>query len=208
VAALPRLVDQYAAEEPYRRTVDRICEVESDCDGANRRLGTLLSNAAVEDLGLRLTHVHLNAGATIDLYRRLDDVADAEQFAQELAAIEPPRSVACLDLLREMAEVARRTVPVLAGVLTDYVESLCDPYESATIGEGIARVRRAESECDDLRNEVIATAFAGDVPVPMVYREFAHLLDAVVDAMEDVADRIVRTTGSESWVEVDLAGKR
>lgn len=208
VAALPRLLDRYAAGESYRRTVDRIREAESDCDGTIRRISTVVSNADVEELGLGLTHLHLNAGATISLYQRLDEVANAaEQFAEELAAIDPPRSAAALDHLREMAETARRTAPVLARAVTGYTEALCDPYASAALGDEIGRIRAAESDCDDLRNRAIAAAFADDAPAPTVYRELAHMLDAVVDAMEDVADRIVWITGTESWVEVDLAAR-
>jgi uncharacterized protein Yka (UPF0111/DUF47 family) len=210
VASLPRLIDQYAAEDPsYRRTVERIHAIESDCDETNRRISTLIANADVDELGLGLTNLHLNTGTTIDLYQQLDEIANtAERFAAELDAIEPPRSAACLDVLHEMADTAARTTPVLARTVTDYIEVLCDPYASATLGADITRIRAAESDCDDLRTDAIAAAFDGDVPVPVVYREFANILDAVVDAMEDVADRIVWVTGSESRVAVELTANR
>ncbi|MFB6281956.1 MAG: DUF47 domain-containing protein [Haloferacaceae archaeon] len=209
VAALPRLLDRHADGEPHGRLVERIRKAESDCDREVRRINTLVSNAEVEDLGLGLTHLHLNAGATIDLYQRLDGIANAaEQFAEELAAIDPPRSPAVLDRLCEMAEIAARTVPVLARAVTGYTEALCDPYASVDLGGEIRRIRAAEDECDDLRHDAVAAAFADDAPAPTVHRELAHLLDAVVDAMEDVADRIVWITGTESWVEADLAARR
>lgn len=62
-----------------------------------------------------------------------------------------------------------------------------------------------ESECDGLRNKVVATAFDGGVPAPLVYRELAVLLDGLVNGIEDVTDQIVWIAGRESGVSIDPA---
>ncbi|MFB6079462.1 MAG: DUF47 domain-containing protein [Haloferacaceae archaeon] len=204
VSHVPRLLDQYADGGPYCETVDRIGDLESDCDEIRRTISALISNADAADLGIRLTRVHLNTGPTIELYQRLDEVADtAERFAEELAAIEPSRATVCLDLLRRMAERAVEAVSVLDGAVTEYMRVLCDPYRTAALGEEVERIRTIESECDGLRNEVVATAFDGGASTPLVYREFAVLLDALVDGIEDVTDQLVWIAGRESGISVD-----
>lgn len=49
---VPRLLDRYTADGPYRRIVDRIGELESDYDEVNRRISALVSNADAADLGI------------------------------------------------------------------------------------------------------------------------------------------------------------
>ncbi|MFB6097288.1 MAG: hypothetical protein ABEJ74_07870 [Haloferacaceae archaeon] len=207
VSELPTLIERYGADDGFRDVADRICNLESSCDRANRRITTAISNAGGRELGIRLTRLHLNSGATIELYQIVDEIANhAEQFAEELVAIGPSRSDACLRLLEEMAECAVTAMSFLRRVITTYVEMLCDPTRSGQISDEITQIRAVESDCDRVRNEVIALAFNHEsIPQPLVYRELALLLDAVVDAIEDVTDQLVLTTGNQSWLDLSSA---
>ncbi|MFB6171717.1 MAG: DUF47 domain-containing protein [Haloarculaceae archaeon] len=204
VTEVPRLLEAYADRGPYRQTADRIAEAESDCDRTQREIGGLIANADATDLGIRLTRLHLNSGPTIELYQLLDEIANAaERFAEELVAIGPQRSLACLDRLREMAECAARTVPHLRRAVAEFVRVLCDPGRTGSVVEEVTRIRAAESDCDRTRNDLLAAAFDGATTEPLVYREFALLLDGLVDTMEDVTDQLLLITGNQSWIAIE-----
>ncbi|MFB6271057.1 MAG: DUF47 domain-containing protein [Halobacterium sp.] len=204
VACLPELLDAYPADD-YGAVVDRVAALESDCDRANRRICALVADADVRDLGIRLTRVHLHAGQTIELFHALDEVANAvEQFATDLAAFRPSLPPARRRRFVEMAECAVDAMDALRSAVTDYVAVLCNPEESTSIADDVERVRDVESECDRLRNDAVAEAFAdADGETALVCRELAAVLDDVVDAMEDVTDRMVRTTGSDLAIEAE-----
>lgn len=208
VGQLPGLLDQYAAHEPYQPTVDRIRALETVGDETHRHISALISNASVEDLGIRLPQVHFNAGPTITVYQHFDEIANAaEQFAEELAAIAPPRVPKCFDPLREMADCAVQTMPALRRAVIGFIGSLCSPYQTITIAEEIHEIRMAESTCDGLRNEVIATAFDSDSSAtPLIYRELAVRLDTILDRMEDVTDQLIWIAGNQSWIDVEPDG--
>lgn len=205
VFQLQTLLDQYVAESSYKGVVDLISEIESDCDQLNRRISALISNSNARKLGIKLTRLHVNSRPTIQLYQLLDEIANAvEQFAEEIDAISPPIDEPCLDRLREMADIAIRTMTVLKEAVTDYVRVLCQPDTAITLTAEIGRIRTAESRCDKLRTEVIATAFSdGPSPTALVYRELALLLDQVVDTMEDVTDQMILIIGNQSWIEIE-----
>jgi len=205
VECLPRLVDAYAADGDYEAVAGRIAETEGKCDETNRRVSALVGNADVRDLGIRLSRVHLHSGQTIDLYHALDEVANAaEQFADEMAAIRPERDPALLDSLAEMAALAVDAATALRPAVAGYLDALCDPEASVSIAHEVAHVRAVESECDRLRADLVASAFDGDASgTALVYRELATLLDGVVDAMEDVTDRMIRITGTELSIDVE-----
>lgn len=211
VAEVPQLLHRYAEDEQYQQTVDRICDLESTCDQLNRQLSALLANATVEQLGIRLTHVHLYCGQLIQLYQILDEIANSvEQFAEEFAAITPVRVSQCLDLLDEMADLAVQAMDSLEGVLTEYLQMLCNPYRTTTptIVDGISQIRATESDCDRVRNEVIATAFdIESLDNPMVYRHLAVLLNTAIDTMEDATDQIIRITGNQSGIDIEPRGE-
>lgn len=205
VAQLPRLIEQYADDGPYHRTAERIRDLETECDTVNRQICGLITNAAVDDLGVRLTRIHLHAGQIVELYRLLDEIPNvAEQFAEQLVAIEPERSGDCLAVLERMAGTIVDAASFLRVAVSEYVHALCRPEGSTAVVEEVQQIRGAESDGDGLRNEVISTAFAdGGVEHPLVYREFALLLDEILDATEDVTDQMIFTIGNQSWFEVE-----
>lgn len=202
---LPRLLRQYADDETYRDTADRIRELESDCDRTNRDISSLISNSTGEQIGLRNVRIHLNPGHIIVLYQTLDEIVNkAEQFAEELVAISPPRADEPLGLLTEMAEKTVATISTLRNAITEYVTVLLHPEQSTSIADDVARIRAVESECDKLRNEIIATVFDSEnVANPLVYRELALLMDEIVDTMEDVTDQLIFITGNRQWLDIE-----
>lgn len=199
---LPELIDRYAEGEPYLEDVQRVRVLESDCDRTYREVSALVATATDRDLGIRLTGVYLNRDRLLDLFGRLDEVANAaERFASDLAAIEPPRVDAPLDGLREMARFATQGVQHLADAVVDFVRALCHPDEVASVADVVESVRRTESAVDELRNGVVSTAFDREPPtVALVYRELALLLDDALDAMEDVTDLMFVVEGNDQRV--------
>lgn len=202
VNLVPQLLEDYSRGDEYRETADAIGSLEGDCDEQQRQLSSLLSNATVEDIGLRNTRIHLNTQQVFELYKRLDEVANtAERIAEELVTIAPPRIEPVFQRLREMAQCATTAISALDDAVTTFTRLLCSYDQSDTITDEIRTVRRAEATCDSLRNELIESVFADDsVAQPLVYREFALLLDRLVDTMEDVADQVVLISSNESWI--------
>jgi len=209
VGLLPELVAAYADGEndQFEDLLGRVCRLESGCDESARAVTSLVANADVEDIGIRLTHVHLHAGQTIELYHNLDEVANAaERFAEDLAATRPPRVPALLDAFEAMGQRASEAVAAMREAVASYLGVLRAPDAAVDVTDAVERVRAAESDCDRLRNEAVAAAFGDhEDAYPVVYREQAWLLDGVVDAMEDVTDCIVRVSGSEAGIEVGPA---
>jgi hypothetical protein len=207
VGSLPVLLDRYAAGEPIESVVESISERESDCDRTNREFSRLISGSSVRDLGIRLTRVHLHSGQIIELYQLLDEIADhLEQFATELAAIDPPRQEQCVAGLREMADHCVAGMAVLSNAVDQYVRALCQPAESLSITEQIARIRELESESDRLRDVIIADAFReGPTATSMVYFQLATRLNTVLDTIEDVTDQMLLVTGNQDWIEIEPA---
>jgi uncharacterized protein Yka (UPF0111/DUF47 family) len=205
VECLPPLVEQYAADEHYQSTVDRIADVESRCDRTNREISSLVADADVRDLGIRLTRVHLHSRQTIELFHLVDDVANAaEQFAEELAATAPERRPEQLELLQEMAAIAAEATDSFRRLVTAFVKVVTAPECEAVVVNEVAAIREAESDCDDLRNELVRSAFAGEgVRTPFLYRELALQLDEIVDLMEDVTDLLIRLTGNDIAIELE-----
>lgn len=202
---VPRLIAQYTADDGYHDTVDSIRERESACDRTNREIGALISTTGPRDLGIRLSQVNLQSGRLIHLYRLLDRVANAaEQFAEELAAIRPPRLDDCLSLLHDLARSAVRAMSNLTDVVAAYVRALATPDEELSVTASVGAIRALESEGDRLRNDCTEAAFRNATgTVPLVYRELALLLDGALDAIEDVTDQLLCLTGNEAWVDVE-----
>lgn len=205
VSVLPEVLAAYP-DDDYGSLVDRISALESDCDRTKRRLCGLVAHADVRDLGIRLTRVHLHGGQTIELFTVLDEIANAaEAFATDLAAFRPVLPQARRELLHEIAARAVEAMTALRAAVRDYVAVLCNSEASTDIADDVRRVRDAESDCDRLRNELVTAAFAGKegCASALVCRELVADLDDVVDAMEDVTDRMVRTTGSDLAVDAE-----
>lgn len=204
VEETPALVEQYAEDGAYARTADRIADLESECDRIHREVSSLVAAAGAADLDIRLTRLHLNSRETVRVYHLLDEVANAvEQFAADLVALAPARDRDCLDLLAEMAASAAAAMPHLRVAVGEYVRLLCDAEASRTVADEVARVRAAESACDDTRNALVRTAFDDGPPRPLLYRDLALRLDAVADTMEDVTDHLVVVAGTRPWIEVE-----
>jgi uncharacterized protein Yka (UPF0111/DUF47 family) len=205
VECLPPLIEQYAADEHYQSAADQISTVESRCDRTNREISSLVADADVRDLGIRLTRVHLHARQTIELFHLVDDVANAaEQFADELVATAPERRPEELDLLRQMAATAVDAMDSFRRLVTAFVKVVSAPECEAVVVNEVATIREAESTCDDLRNELVRTAFESDgVRTPFLYRELALQLDEIADLMEDVTDLLIRVTGNDLAIELE-----
>jgi uncharacterized protein Yka (UPF0111/DUF47 family) len=140
------------------------------------------------------------------LYGTLDSVANAaEQFATELESIEPPRRKRCLDGLYRMAEHAVQAIKELETAVSAFVRALCRPDGTVSLTEQVTRIQTIESEADGIRNDVLSAAFDRTPDgTGVVYRQLAVLLDAVLDAMEDVTDRMHLLSGTEEWLDLDV----
>lgn len=206
VRTLPPLIETYRAGDEYRAEIERIQRFESDCDTTKLELGTLITGTDNADAGLRLAWVHLHADRLLELYRYLDEIANvAEQFAEELGAIEPRRNNECLDGLLNMSELAVAAASELERVVREFVRALCRPEYSVSITDGVSTVRALEGDADSVRNEVIEAAFDGEHNADaVVYRQLAVFLDTILDSMEDVTDQMHLMTGSEEWLDFEI----
>ena len=209
VALLPRVLDEYAADGPYRDTVDEIATVESECDDLVRDLRVLITDAGPDDIGLLNTRINFNESALLDFYNELDVVANhTERIAQEVAMMRPDASVEPFADMREMADRIAEMVAVLGDVVEGFVRGLARADATETLAEGIEAIRDLESECDDLRNDAIETAFADEaIDQPLVYRELAILLDELANAVEDLTDRIVVIASKEPGIVTEADGE-
>jgi hypothetical protein len=207
VVLLPRVLDEYADEGAYRDTVDEIAAVESECDDLVRDVRALITDAGPDDIGLLNTRINFNESALLDFYNELDVVANhTERIAQEVAMMRPDASVEPFADMREMADRIAEMVAVLGDVVEGFVRGLTRADGTETLADGIEAIRGLESECDDLRNDAIETAFAdGAVDQPLVYRELAILLDELANAVEDLTDRIVVIASKEPGIVAESA---
>lgn len=208
VRLVSELLEAYTAGGAYEETAAEIGRLETDCDRRNRRITGLITNATVEEIGLRNTRLHINSSQIIDLYQRLDRVANAaERIADELVAIDPARTERYVHYFGEMTDCATTAAAALERAVTEFVRLLCVPTESGSVAGAIRTVRDAESRCDGIRNDAIATAFTDQsVARALLYRELIHLFDSLVDAVEDVTDQLVLVSSSESGIETEPGG--
>ncbi|WP_280587202.1 DUF47 family protein [Halorubrum sp. Boch-26] len=202
VALLPRALDEYASGGPYRETADEIAAIESECDGLVREIRGVITNAGPDDIGLLNTRINFNESALLDFYTELDVVANhTERIVQEVIMMRPDADVEPFRDMREMATHIVEMVAVLGDVVTRFVYGLARSDATETLTEGIESIRALESECDELRNDAIATAFAdGAIDEPLVYRELAILLDELANTIEDLTDRIVVIASKEPGI--------
>ncbi len=205
VKLLPELLAQYEADGAYRETLAEIQTVESECDERNRTITALITNADAESVGLLNTRINFNESALLEFYKSVDVVANlTERIAQELVMIQPPHDTDCFATLTEMAEQIASMTATLEDVIERFVHSLCNAYESDTLTDEIEAVRGMESRCDELRNDVITTAFRDDeTDQALMYREFAILFDELANTMEDLTDQIVIIASKEPGIVTD-----
>lgn len=206
VEAVVPLIDRYRDGREYDAIVERIHRLESDCDETKRAIGGLVLNIDPEATGIRLTWIYLHADRLLELYETLDSIANsAEQFATELDAIEPPRRKPCLDGLYRMAERAVAAIAELEYTVSAFVRALCRPDHTVSLTERIETIRTIERNADAIRNGVLSVAFDGAYDgTSVVYRQLAVLLDAVIDAVEDVTDRMNLISSTEAWLDIDI----
>lgn len=201
ISLLPELLDQYRNDGAYHETLDRIQDIESECDRLNRDINGTIANAGAADIGLLNSRVHFNASSLISFYGSLDVIANlTERIGQELLMIQPDYDNDCFQRMSEMAESAAAGMEPLSDVVVRFIHSLSTTDESDTLTDEINQVRRMESECDELRNSIITTAFDGEVDNPLLYREFAILLDKLANTMEDVTDQVIIIASNEPGI--------
>lgn len=193
IRLLPDLLDQYAAGEEYSETVERIQALESDCDRRNREIVALITNADPKDMGVLNTQINYNQSALVEFYKTVDVVVNVtERIAQELEMMQPAYDNKCFEGLREMAEEVAETTATMEEVVGRFVHGLGTLGGSDTLTDEIKAIRDMESRCDEIRNDVISTAFSDDrIEQPLMYREFAILLDELANQMEDITDQII-----------------
>lgn len=206
VEAVVPLLDRYRDDGAYDQIAERIHRLESDCDETKRTLGGLILSVDPKTTGIRRTWVYLHADRLLELYETLDSIANStEQFASELDTIAPPRREACLDGLYRMAEHAVTAIQELEHAVSAFVRALCRPEYTISIADRVGTIRTIEKEADAIRNDVLSAAFAETVDATsVVYRQLAVLLDAVLDAIEDVTDRMNLISSTEAWLDVDI----
>lgn len=202
VRLLPAVFDQYQAGADYQETVDEIQSIESELDEMNRRIVAMITSAGPADMGLLNTRINFNESALIEFYNTVDVVANlTERIAQEIVMMQPPHDTECFAGLLDLADEIVGMTSALDEVVRRFVRSLSTAGATDTLTEEIQSIRDAESRCDELRNDVIATAFRDDdVADPLVYREFAILLDDVANKMEDITDQIVVIASKEPGI--------
>lgn len=205
VDLLPQLIENYSSGDGYQETANEICTLESECDERNQEISSLLSNATVEQIGLRNTHIDFNLEQILRMYQKIDEVANtAEQIAEQLVTMKPPRREPHIQKFQELATCATKASDVLRDVVSTFARALCNPNQTTTVTDEIKKIRTLESSCDKLRNDLIENAFADNsIDQPLVYREFALLFDRLVDTIEDVTDQIVLISSTESWISTE-----
>lgn len=198
---LPELLKAYASGSETAQVVEKIERTESECDNIRREITALISNADSQEIGLLSTRIKFNQSALLTFYKDLDIVANhTERIAQELTMIRPAPDVDSYDGLREMAAVIVEMTTELSDIVERFVRSLARTNATETLTDGIERIRDFESQCDSLRNDVIENAFENDVDDPLVYREFAVLLDELANTIEDLTDQITVISSEEPGI--------
>ncbi|MFW6018195.1 MAG: DUF47 domain-containing protein [Halapricum sp.] len=190
---LPELLDQYVAGEDYSETIEEIEDLESACDDRNLEIVAMITNADPIDMGKLNTRINYNQSALVEFYRTVDVVVNVtERIAHELDMMRPPHDNECFEGLREMASEVAETTDVLEDVIERFVHDLGTYEASDSLTEEIQAIRDMESRCDEIRNDVIATAFRDDtIDQPLMYREFAILFDDLANQMEDITEEII-----------------
>ncbi|WP_132059988.1 DUF47 domain-containing protein [Halorussus amylolyticus] len=189
-ALLPDALDAYETDPPeFENAVERIAACESACDDALRDLRALLGESAPPNY----TDVYLRADEVARLYAAIDAVPNrVERFGRELDAMNPTLSEDCRVAFHEMATLTHHATVELTDTTTAYVESLVTEGETASVAESVADISAAESECDRLKYESLASAFDSRPPADaLVVRELVVTLDAAMDAVEDAGDQLL-----------------
>lgn len=188
--ALADAMADYPQDErlpPSART--RLDELESACD---RRLQSLRQLVG-KSMPPNFTEAYLRTGDLLEIYRSLDVIANrSEQFIVELTVTTPPLETDVRACLRDMSRRIAVATERLVGVMDAYVESLLTDGERVYVEPHVEAIRAYESDCDAIRDAVIASVFADGIDVQALYvKELVVALDGVMDAVEDVADQLL-----------------
>lgn len=185
IELLSEAVESYAVDEAaFADAIAALESRESACNEAARDLRVAVRGSVSAD------DAPSPARDFRSLVVAIDGVANrAERVGTELAAIEPALTDRCHESLRGMAETARRAFEALSDATMAYLGALAAGGDADPVVEAIERVRKLETECDDLRQAALRMAFddlaTGEA---LAVRAVAHEMDAVVDAMETAAD--------------------
>jgi len=192
IAVLPATVLRYETDE-FETLTSRLCERESNCDAALRKLRRLCGRATPN-----FTGVYLQAGAVMELYAAVDEVPNAaEDFVRQLDAIRPTLAPQTADDLAEMAALATRATGVLADAIETYAESLVTSGPPADPRGAVEQIAALESRADDRKQRIVRRAFADGPTAPsIVVRDLTAALDETLDAVEDAADHLLFMYGA------------
>jgi uncharacterized protein Yka (UPF0111/DUF47 family) len=185
IELLSEVVESYAVDEAsFVDAVAALGSRESACNEAARDLRVAVRSSVSADAAPSPARDFRSLVVVID------GVANrAERVGTELAAIEPALTDRCHESLRGMAETASRAFEALSDATMAYLGALADGENADPVVEAIERVRKLETECDDLRQATLRMAFEDLATAEaLAVRAVAHEMDAVVDAMETAAD--------------------
>ena len=185
-----RVIEAYReADAAVEAAVGEIQDIESSCDAAVGELRSLVGSA----MDPNFTGLYLRSTALVSFYETADAVVnEAERFATELAAMEPTLPDEIAEGLLRMAEFAGEATVHLSRATTVQLENLTTPDHSADVSREVEQIRAVEGRCDDVKYRVLESAFAS-LPTgeALAVRALVNRLDAVTNAVEDAADRLV-----------------
>lgn len=184
------VLDAYGPGEPELGTaVTDLRDLESECDAIVGDLRSLVGSSTDSNV----SGLSPRSGPLLAFYETADTVVnEAERFATEFAAMGPTLPGAIHDDLCRMAGFANEAAVHLSLAGTSGFEALADPDRSGSVSREAEQVRALESRCDDVKYRVLEEAFASLSPAKaLVVRALANRLDAVTNAVEDAADRLV-----------------
>jgi uncharacterized protein Yka (UPF0111/DUF47 family) len=187
---LETLLSQYGDDPAaFEATLADLRGLESECDVAIGDLRSLVGSSRDPNF----TGLYLMSDAIVEFYETADTIVNgAEQFGNELAAMNPDLSEPLSDDLREMAGFAHEATIHLSRAGTTQFENLTHPERPADISREAEQIRATESRCDDAKYRALDRAFTSREPVDaLTVRALTNQLDEVTNAVEDAADRLV-----------------
>jgi uncharacterized protein Yka (UPF0111/DUF47 family) len=184
-------------EVRFQQELQRVSRLESDCDDRLTDVRTTVGDSMPPNF----TGVYLNPGDVLELFVRIDEVANrAERFCSELAAMQPTLTDAAREDLVRIADLVAEGAKTLAAATTDLQKALCGAPVDVGIRTQVRRIGELESVCDATRNKLLSDLFTGrPTSEALVVRELVDTLDGAIDAVEDAADHLVyvdSTTGA------------
>jgi uncharacterized protein Yka (UPF0111/DUF47 family) len=187
---LETLLSQYDGDPAaFESTLADLRTLESECDVLVGDLRSLVGSS----MNPNFTGLYLMSDALVEFYETTDSIVNgAEQFGNELAAMEPDLSAGLSGDLEEMAGFAHEATVHLSRAGTTQFENLTRPERPVDISREAEQIRAIEARCDDAKFRALDRAFSSREPVDaLTVRALTNGLDAVTNAVEDAADRLV-----------------